>query len=139
MSRGALCPDWPNLSALCGDDCGVPKGKKNVTDGVKPVTSASSALRDFAGNLDRLMKAHPKLKTPKDIAAHLAEAGGKSVSYKTIERWIALTNEPQIDTVEAVARVFGLEPWQILIPGLQAGEHPTFSRSIAVAAEAETA
>lgn len=96
----------------------------------------SRALTAFADNLTRLMQSsNGQLDSNKKIAAKARGKDGKKLSYKTVERLLAdAGNEPKLDTVEAIAKVFGLEAWQMLIPGLQPGERPEIHRAVVMEA-----
>lgn len=73
----------------------------------------SSALQVLSQNLDRLMQGS------KEYNAQAAVARKAKVDQKTISRIIHKTNEPSLDKLERIAAVFGLQPWQMLVPGLQ--------------------
>lgn len=83
-------------------------------------------------NLQTLMAADGAPYTSAKAIASRAQMLGKKLSYKTVERTIAQTTEPALNTVEAIARVYGLEAWQLLIPGLQPGERPEMRRELAL-------
>lgn len=63
-------------------------------------------------NLSRLMAATPALDTQPKVAK-LAK-----MDQKTVWRILQCANEPSIDKVEKLAKVFGLEAWQLLVPDL---------------------
>jgi transcriptional regulator with XRE-family HTH domain len=89
---------------------------------------ASKALEAFADNLGRLMKARA-LSSPQQVV-NVLPASAKKISQKTIKRILLRENEPTLETVEAIAKVFGLEAWQMLIPGLQPSERPEMKRAV---------
>lgn len=94
----------------------------------------SRALSAFADNLTRLMAASKgKLNSNKKLADRARDKAGKELSYKTVERILGKAgHEPTLDTVEAIAKAFGLEAWQMLIPGLQPGERPEIRRELVI-------
>lgn len=93
-------------------------------------TSTSKALVAFADNLIRLMEASDgRLASPQQVA----DRSARKISQKTIKRITLKQNEPTLDTVEAIAKVFGYEAWQMLIPGLQPGDKPAVKRDIVLA------
>lgn len=84
-----------------------------------------TAAEILARNLKALKDASLNLKGPQSIQA----AGGpKKSSVNRIEN---KEQSPTIDMVSQLARVFGLQPWQILVPTLHAASngtnHPTIS------------
>lgn len=78
----------------------------------------SMALQVLAQNLERLMAASALYGKQQAVAAKA------KVDQKTVSRILHKTNEPSLDKLERIAAVFGLEPWQMLVPGLQAGMRP---------------
>lgn len=66
----------------------------------------------LARNLRRLMDANPKLGTIEKIVA----AGGGTNG--TVGRMLQGETSARIDAVAQVARAFGLQPWQLLVPNL---------------------
>lgn len=48
------------------------------------------------------------------------------VGEATIERMLKGTASVQIDSIEAVANGFGLQAWQILVPGLDPTNPPVY-------------
>lgn len=73
---------------------------------------ALTASRVLAENLTRLRQANPLLSTQLALAAKAGVAEG------TIHRMSKGTNAATIENVQAVARAFGLQGWQLLVPGL---------------------
>ena len=86
--------------------------------GASPVTgwrvahSPAMARDILAANLKALMAAHPRLNTLTKITA----AGGPPNGV--LDRIRRADSACRIDSLTQLARVFGLEPWQILVPGL---------------------
>lgn len=64
----------------------------------------------LASNLKRLMQQHPALGTlPK-----LTEASG--VSNGTLDRIRRAVVATRVDELQPLAKAFGMEPWQLLVP-----------------------
>lgn len=75
-----------------------------------------NAREVLAANFKKLRDATPSLNAPKDIVAAGAATNG------TIGRITKKQSGPSIDTIEQLARAYGLEAWQMLVPALEA--HP---------------
>lgn len=119
----------PNLSSDTDDDPGMSTGEgKAKAEDRKAMKKPSRALVVFSDNLDRLMQHKPGTNSNQKVAALTY---GK-VSYKTVERIVKREHEPTLATAEAIAKVFGLQPWQMLVPGLEPGERPALQRAKAV-------
>lgn len=73
--------------------------------------------RILAANLGALMAAHPELRTQAAVAAATRKAGLK-IDQKTVSRILKADHAVQIDTLQAIAAAFGIEPYQLLVPGL---------------------
>lgn len=73
----------------------------------------------LSSNLKALMAARPDLDTIKKI---VNRGGG---SNGTVGRMLQGHTATRIDAVHDVARVFGLEAWQLLVPGLDPAHPPT--------------
>lgn len=100
----------------------------------KAPAKKSRALGAFADNVTRLMSSSKDLGSTKKLAEKARDKNGKKLSYKTVERILGNAgNEPTLDTVEAIAKAFGVEAWQMLIPGLQPGERPEIRRELEAA------
>lgn len=71
----------------------------------------------LADNLSRLLSVGKRYGLP-DSQASLAKRSG--VAQTTLSNWLDPTRgrSPQIDKLDRVAAVYGLEVWQLLIPGL---------------------
>lgn len=93
--------------------------------------SHSSAMprSTLAENLRNLMDARPDLDTIKKV---VKRGGG---SNGTIGRMLQGDTSARIDAVADVAKVFGLEPWQLLVPGLDPAHPPTLEMDPARAAK----
>jgi hypothetical protein len=68
----------------------------------------------LAANLRKLMAAIPALSR----FPLITEASGGSLTNGTLDRVRRATHATSVDTLEEIARVFGLEPWQLLVPSL---------------------
>lgn len=77
-------------------------------------------IRDIlAENFRRLREATPGLNSPKDITKSQAATNG------TIGRIAKRESGVSIDILEPLARAYGLEVWQILVPTLHANKGPS--------------
>lgn len=75
----------------------------------------------LAANVRALMKAHAWTQ------AKLAKAAG--IDQTTISRILAAKHKVQLDTLGAIAHAFDIEPYQLLIHGLNP-KHPQILRSL---------
>lgn len=71
-------------------------------------------------NLLALMAARPDLSTIRKIVA----ASGSRLSNGKVGRITAASHSTDIDTLQALADVFGLEPWQLLVRDLHPNALP---------------
>lgn len=119
LSNGRDSTNWTYVSMISGHD--------------SHMTNPSAKARQvLAANLARLMDdPDTPFKTDKLVAAETKRLG-RTVSYKLVERYRKMLNDPSLEAVEAIAKVFKLEPWQILIPDLHPDERPEIRRRIAV-------
>lgn len=84
--------------------------------------------RVLAANLAKLM-AHaaesrrPDLASQNALAIYCTHRGNK-IGQTTVGRIMRAEVNAEIDTIEAVARAFGLQAWQMLVPGLDPKAHP---------------
>jgi transcriptional regulator with XRE-family HTH domain len=71
----------------------------------------------LAENLRRLLAAGPRHNLPGSQATLAKRAG---VAQTTLSNWLdpSRGRAPQLDKLERVAAVYGLEVWQLLVPGL---------------------
>lgn len=97
-----------------------------VTGATLPRMDARHVL---ARNLKALMKAHKELSTLPKITAQCGVSNG------TLDRMRRAAAGARIDQVELVARAFGLEAWQMMVPGLEPKNPPV----LAAASDAERA
>lgn len=81
----------------------------------------------LARNLRALMAASPTLKTLEAMEEATAKRGGR-VGKSTIDRVRQGTTPLNLDHLETIAKVFGLTPWQLLVPDLRP-ENPQILRS----------
>jgi hypothetical protein len=68
----------------------------------------------LSANLRELMKARPDLGTIKKVA----NASKSNLSNGKVGRIYAASHTTDIDTLQHLADVFGVEPWQLLVAGL---------------------
>jgi len=73
----------------------------------------------LAKNLRAAMDAHPDLDTVEKLVKRGAGSNG------TIGRMLVGNTACRIDALQQVARVFGLEAWQLLVPGFDPDHPPT--------------
>jgi len=90
--------------------------------------AAMTARETLAQNLRALMDAHPSHSSTLAIE-RATDAGGMRVGKSTIDRALKCETILNLDYIEAIARVFGLDAWQILTPGLRPKTPPVL-RSI---------
>lgn len=74
--------------------------------------NASAALNILADNLDRLRAWNAALNTQSAIGR------AAKVDQKTVGRILNKAHEPQLNVVAKLAKAFGLEAWQMLVPDL---------------------
>lgn len=79
----------------------------------------------LAENLAALMAAHKDLDSQPKVAA----ATRGAIDQTTVGRVLKGQHSVQISTVEALAKAFDVEPYQLLIPGLNA-KNPQVLRAI---------
>jgi hypothetical protein len=89
----------------------------------------------LAANVRALMLAHADLNTQMKVAEATRRASrGPTIDQTTVGRILAAKHKAQLDTVEVLAEVFGVEPYQLLVPGLDA-KNPQVLRSLSPAEE----
>jgi DNA-binding Xre family transcriptional regulator len=77
------------------------------------------SLQETLGkNLAALMRRTPALSSPKKLAARIG------TSKSTVERIREGAVACQLDTLQAIAKAFELQPWQLLVPGLDPSNAP---------------
>lgn len=76
----------------------------------------SKALQVLAQNLTALIAANKKLNKEPSTEPKLAAMA--KVDQKTVYRITHAQNEPSIDKIEKLAKQFGLQAWQLLVPKL---------------------
>lgn len=79
---------------------------------------ASQALETLAANIKTLMGAHTELRTD----GRLGKAAG--IDQKTVWRIVNKKNEPTLEQLSAIAKAYRVEPWQLLVPGMDATNLP---------------
>ncbi len=72
----------------------------------------------LADNLNALMKTRDGPHSENDLAAK------SKVAQATIGRIRAKTSDAKIDTVDKLARAYGLEGWQLLVAGMDPSNPP---------------
>ena len=77
----------------------------------------------LAANLKALMAAHPDL----DTLPKITKKGGPPNG--TLDRMRRADAACRIDALAQVAHVFGLQPWQLLVPGLDPHAPPQLEMS----------
>ena len=87
----------------------------------------------LAANVRALMQANPSLKTQGAVADATRRAG-LAIDQKTVGRVLKASHAVQLDTVQALAAAFGVEPYQLLIPGLDP-KNPQILRALSKAEE----
>jgi transcriptional regulator with XRE-family HTH domain len=80
---------------------------------------ASSTAKVLGENLAALMAAHPDLNSNPKLAAKTRLGTG------TISRLRNGMVDANLDTLERMAKAFNVEPWQLLVAGLDPGNLPT--------------
>lgn len=85
--------------------------------------AAMSAREVLATNLRSLMDSNPRYGTTVALEKATEELGCK-VGKSTIDRALKHQTTLNLDYIEVIARVFGLDPWQLLTPGLRPKNPP---------------
>lgn len=80
---------------------------------------SKSSRRILAENLNALMSAHPEIGTEKALRLRSGLGGG------TIDGARRGTSATTVDSLDKLARAFGLEAYQLLIPDLDPRNPPT--------------
>lgn len=75
----------------------------------------------LSANLKRLMEAHPGLSTIKKVAQRSTLSNGK------VGRIYAASHTTDIDALRQIAHAFDLEPWQLLVEGLNPDALPALA------------
>lgn len=90
--------------------------------------AAMSARDVLAGNLRALMDASSRYRTTTALQ-DATESAGLKVGKSTIDRALKSETTLNLDYIEVIANVFGLDPWQMLTPGL-VPKNPPVLRSV---------
>ena len=85
----------------------------------------------LAKNLAALMRANKK---ELGTQGQVAMATGKVIDQTTVGRILKAKHKVQIDTLQALATAFGVEPYQLLIPDLDP-KNPQILRALSKAEE----
>jgi hypothetical protein len=100
----------------------------------EPWTMTSPPARQvLAENLKALMAAHPEIDGTPALERATITKGGK-IGKSTIDRILKQATPVNLDYVETLAKVFGVAPWQMLVPGLRPN-NPQILRSTGVEEE----
>ena len=78
-------------------------------------------LKTLAANLAALMQASSEMPSQSAVAKR---AG---MDQRTVGRILNEEHSPTITQLERLARAFGLEPWQLLVPSLDPRDRPTMA------------
>lgn len=103
----------------------------------KPPTygiASISSRETLAANLRALMAANPALGTTTAVEK-ATEANGMKVGKSTVDRLCKGKTPVNLDYIEVLALVFHLDPWQLMVPGLDPKSPPTL-RSVSASEEA---
>lgn len=76
------------------------------------MTNESAAFKALSDNLKKLMARHKQMRSQ----AAIGKAAG--IDQTTAGRILNGKNAPSVDTLDGLAKAFGLEPWQLLLPNL---------------------
>jgi transcriptional regulator with XRE-family HTH domain len=79
-----------------------------------PDDEISPQRRVFGENIKRLMESRPSLDSNPKLGARA------NIGIATISRIINGQSAATLDTVASLAKAFGVEPWQLLVPNLDA-------------------
>jgi hypothetical protein len=90
--------------------------------------AAMSARETLAENLRNLMDAHHTYRTTTAIEK-ATEGRGVKVGKSTIDRALKCQTTLNLDYIDAIASIYGLDAWQLLAPGL-APKNPPVLRSV---------
>jgi len=74
-------------------------------------------------NLRNLMRNNAGLGT------QAAVGKAAKIDQKSVGRILNISNSPTLKQIDALAHAFGLNAWQILIPGLDPSNHPVIQQS----------
>jgi transcriptional regulator with XRE-family HTH domain len=83
------------------------------------VSTASATAQILAANLAGLMAAHSELNSNPKLAKKT------ELSTGTISRLRNSDVDANLDTLERLARAFQVDPWQLLVPGMDPKNVPT--------------
>lgn len=85
--------------------------------------AAMSARDTLAQNLRSLMDAHHTYRTTTAIE-RATEKNGLKVGKSTIDRALRGETNLTLDYIDAIANIYGLDPWQLMSPGLSPKNPP---------------
>lgn len=95
--------------------------------------ATTSCRQTLATNLKALMAANENLSTVLQVE-HATQTSGLKIGKSTVGRLLNCQTPVNLDFLEVLARVFHLDPWQLVVPGLDPKSPPTL-RSISAAEE----
>lgn len=90
--------------------------------------STMSARSILSTNLQQLMDANPSLGSLVKVAEE-AKRKGHAVSKNAVDSAKSGSHAVNMDTLDGIARAFGLDAWQLLVPGMNVKSPPVL-RSI---------
>ena len=90
--------------------------------------AAMTARETLATNLRALMDSHHTYKTTTAIE-QATKDNGLTVGKSTVDRALKCQTKLNLDYIEAIAAIYGLDAWQIMTPGLRP-KNPPVLRSI---------
>lgn len=107
-----------SIAANCNPDFGIAQFPTMGVGLCHDSQMDRQAREVLAENLSALMRDRPRLDTFKKIVAAGVPSNG------TLDRIRRKKAGCSVDQLDALADVFDLEPWQLLIPGLQPNNPP---------------
>lgn len=110
--------DCPRSRAASHPDEHMSKRKSDVTP--------MRVRRIVAANLQSLMAGHINLNTVMKVEA-ATKAAGCQIGHSSVSRMLQGEASASLEWIDVLASVYGLEPWQLLVPGLTYRNPPTLS------------
>lgn len=95
--------------------------------------ATTSGRQTLAANLKALMAEHTNLSTLIQVEQATEQCGLK-IGKSTVGRLLKCETPVNLDYVEVLARIFHLDPWQLIVPGLDPKNPPTL-RSVSASEE----
>ena len=106
------------MPSLVSHDWFVPRKTRSRPSAEKVKPPPSPVLVVLAANLSALKVASADLDSQGKIGAR---AG---INQRTVGRILNMEHEPTVGQLGKLAAIFGLEPWKLLVPGLNPKRHP---------------